>query len=493
MTRASAKADMLAQLPKLLGENQYLYIGNEVNTASESDSPEVIGVIFRLIFDSIVGTLAQIKISDDVTLEVSSSDTYFNAKYMNSLMAFKQIPVGFIWKQRVRDMISDILTANRLRDDRKTNLLYEYDIARSGAALRKAIYNIFNTVARLKDSIPGIVTITSTLMNVKVDNPAKRIYNDEMYVCRVSAINGYTKAGVSASVARTDGSLVTIAGKDADDYSGDQILIIPPSNPKAVSFNILASGSVSKLATIVPVYEGDARPWTFSLPPVPPYTGTEDVPINIVTMPGFKFDADNPPYIVVTRDGTTVETYAMVVSKDDPTTADTPVDIPPIFNPNSSVEIKIYVPAIFANDVDAGDIVSTAIKSITNSTTLPALTFNFTKELFFPLHIYVYYTREVSGSGTTNAIVEKLHYEVHNDKAILVNNDSRLKDNGMPAYGPSSVAFTMDAANKQVIVGGAGGYISGGLWGTTMFIQGYFPNNVQYAVLLSEDEIDYLP
>lgn len=489
MTRASAKADMLAQLPKLLGENQYLYIGNEVNTAIESDNHEVIGVIFRLIFDSIVGTLAQIKISDNVTLEVLSSDTYFNAKYMNTLMAFKQIPVGFIWKQRVRDMISDILTANRLRDDRKTNLLYEYDIARSGAALRKAIYNIFNTVARLKDTIPGIVTITSTLTNVKVDNPAARIYNDETYICRFSPINGYTGVStVTVSIMRTDGSLVTLTSKDAGDYSGDQILTISPSNPKAVSFNILAAGSVSKLATIVP-----GPLWTFSLPSVPPYTGTKGVPISINTMPGFTFDVDNPPYIAITNDGATVKTYTMVVSEDDPTTANATINIPDIYNPSISVEIEIHTPAMFAIDVDAGDIVSLAIKSTTNSTTLPALTFHFTKELFFPLHLYVYYTRKVSGSGTTNAIVEKLHYEVHNNRAILVNGDSRLKDNDMPAYAPSSVAFTMDAANKQVIVGGAGGYIDGGLWGTTMFVQGYFPNNVQYAVLLSEDEIDYLP
>lgn len=489
MTRASAKADMLAQLPKLLGENQYLYIGNEVNTAIESDNHEVIGVIFRLIFDSIVGTLAQIKISDDVTLEVLSSDTYFNAKYMNSLMAFKQIPVGFIWKQRVRDMISDILTANRLRDDRKTNLLYEYDIARSGAALRKAIYNIFNTVARLKDSIPGIVTITSTLTNVKVDNPAARIYNDETYICRFSPINGYTGVStVTASVMRTDGSLVTLTGKDAGDYSGDQILTIPPSNPKAVSFNILASGSVSKLVVITGRYGVFGNLWNIEMPATPPYTGVRDVSMVANSMPGFKFNGVNSPSVIITRDGSGISDTSMTVASNG-RSASASVDIPTIYDPESIVEVSVECPSMLPDNVTSGSIRSIGYTPSGNMTTIASISIS-NNMPFVPRHLYVYslYDRDIF-TPHPDYMIQAMHYDITGNVGHPTEERCMLTDDGSirPTYIPD---VSITSGNGYIAVGGLN---AGNWWSDGSTVTAYFAKNIPYAIILSEEEIDYLP
>lgn len=499
--RANALADIKAWLPKLVGDDQYKYLGVECADTESSavNKQAMVGLVFRLLFDCIKCTTACLVLKRDNGTEwqymPDKDATYYDGAYQRAYANFKNIPIGKEWKEFIMKTAKSIMVGNKA-----SNLSYinDLDRARSGAHMRKALYNFFEYISNSTFVPTTIRTISGTYVRCATNNETVGTYTNERYEAIISPDRGQDRVLVSVYVDATSAPQYMTTLDDG------RVKISIPANV-GTSVLILASGTVYSSAPVflaspyVLLSSKYSRLWSM--------TGKSRVKADGVSnsfalsaIPGWKFNSTTPPKATNTSLQNDIP-FDLQVSN---TYAKASVAIPNT-NVSSIDPLYIIVTSMSYSAIDDGTIKTFRVSPSSSNTPyidIPVASAN-DETLSEYKYLYVFTDEETSGT-VGNDCIKSMRFSVLQFAGTGWIVDTKATDMGAFTASDSITAFrNKNMPQPQIITGESPKIrIYAGTWeietatastSSWSTVDALFTSNRSYTVVFSKKELKNIP
>lgn len=498
--RAQSLADIKTNLPKLLGDSQYKYLGVECadTSSSAADNQAMVGLVFRLLFDCIRCTTAYLVLKRDNGTEwqymPNKDATYYDTAYKNAYSYFRNIPIGKEWKEMIVKTAKLIMAGNKASD---LSYIRDLERVRSGAHMRKALYNFFEYISNSTFMPTAIRTISGTYIRCSTNNNAIATYTNERYEATISPERGQDRAVVSVQVN------TTLSPQYMRTLDDGRVQISIPANVGS-SVVILASGSAYLSA---PVYLSSpyvlsstkySRLWSMSGKSKVKANGLPNM-FSLSTIPGWKFDSSTPPKATHTL----LQSDVSFSLQDSNARATASVAIPN--TSNISIDpLYIIVTSMSYSAIDDGAVRTFRVSPTADRAYLdiPVASAN-DDSLFAYKYLYVFTDEEVSGTVGNNYIKSMRFSATDLFGGNVWTLDEKFTDMGALTASESIAWFRGSVPQPQIITGETTNIrIYAGTWeietesassSSTSTVNAMFTSNRSYTVVFSKEKLKNIP